>query len=167
MRVSKSSAALFLVLLRLAIGWHFLFEGLDKVHSLPSARPRPIVPSAAPATSEKPTGPLVAGCAAGSAIRTRRPGPTIVLPQPEGPMENPNQFVPPALAQGLGRLLRTLLALRPRPLQRDEAEKRLPQAKNDVVIWMTWDDKKGPRRRQGQGGQRRSEGQEDLSEWRR
>ena len=26
-------AAVFLVLLRLAIGWHFLFEGIQKVHS--------------------------------------------------------------------------------------------------------------------------------------
>jgi uncharacterized membrane protein YphA (DoxX/SURF4 family) len=32
-------AALFLVALRIAIGWHFLYEGMDKLHSFQTAKP--------------------------------------------------------------------------------------------------------------------------------
>ena len=63
-----------LVLLRLAIGWHFLFEGIEKVRTLqigPSERPTDL--SVARVISAKRKAPWVSGYGQLWVIRTRKP----------------------------------------------------------------------------------------------
>ncbi|HEV3120446.1 MAG TPA: hypothetical protein VGY53_01020, partial [Isosphaeraceae bacterium] len=57
-------AAFWLLLLRLAIGWHFLYEGVSKIYSTPEGRTswlaRVLPPAPAPPPMEKPEPPFSA-----------------------------------------------------------------------------------------------------------
>lgn len=139
----KRSTVVFLILMRLAIGWHFLFEGLDKVRSLwlgPSEINRPF--SSAGYFREAP-GPL------GGWMRWAIGDPDqeliariVPLPEPDAPREKPYQYIPPAL----GKELDDYAALLTKHYQLDDQQQqelatRLQQARSDLVDWLNWKDK--------------------------
>jgi uncharacterized membrane protein YphA (DoxX/SURF4 family) len=131
---------IFLVLLRLAIGWHFLIEGLEKIHSAqlgPTTTNRPW-------TSEgylrEATGPLaayfreLAGDTDESVADrlTLRPSPTGI--DPEGSARN--RF-PPALEAEWDALFQKLIQQPDRTEeQRKQAQKVLEQQKYLTARWL-------------------------------
>jgi uncharacterized membrane protein YphA (DoxX/SURF4 family) len=142
------SAAFFLLLLRLAIGWHFLYEGYQKVWvtdftgATTTARP-----FSSAAYFRAAPGP------AGQAMRQAIGDPDdealamlTVLPVPEG--EDPAGFpphkrVPPGLSTAWHGLVdRFVLYYGLDEDQRAEAEARREQEEARVVAWLTGTDKK-------------------------
>src|SRR4051794_17654579 len=92
------STAIFLVLLRLAIGWHFLFEGIDKVRSLqigPADTNKPFTSAGYFREAGGPLGSWIRGTA-GDPYQDLldRLTPTAL---PGGPVEKPYLYFPPAL----------------------------------------------------------------------
>jgi uncharacterized membrane protein YphA (DoxX/SURF4 family) len=140
------STALFLVLLRLAIGWHFLFEGLDKVHSLQIGSTETNRPFSSAGYFREATGPL-GGWMRGAIgdpyeeARTR----FALAKRPDGPMEKPYELIPPALARDWDDYAKRFTEFYLLDeVQKEQAARRLLEAKSAVVVWMTWSDKKGP-----------------------
>jgi uncharacterized membrane protein YphA (DoxX/SURF4 family) len=138
----KRSTAVFLVLLRLAIGWHFLFEGLQKVHSTyvgPTVTNRPF--SSAGYFRQAP-GP------AGKAYRWAMGDPDdealgrlTLQPVPEGEdatSYKPRLRTPPLLRKEWHDYVDRFAAhygLDER--QRTAAEGKLAQAEDKVVAWLS------------------------------
>src|SRR5947209_19940961 len=98
----KSSTAVFLVLLRLAIGWHFLFEGLHKLHSLWQGSTETNRPFSSAGYFREATGPI------GGLVRSRIGDPdeealARLTPEPIPEGQDPTKYpphnrIPPALA---------------------------------------------------------------------
>jgi uncharacterized membrane protein YphA (DoxX/SURF4 family) len=122
----------FLVLLRLAIGWHFLFEGLHKVHSTYSDRP-----FSSAGYFREAEGPLgawmrrfVVGDADAEALER-------LTPVPAGPDSQPQDRFPPALARDWQAYLdRFVQFYQLSDAQRDEARKRLQQSTVNTALWL-------------------------------
>jgi uncharacterized membrane protein YphA (DoxX/SURF4 family) len=122
--------ALFLVLLRLAIGWHFAYEGYHKIHSQDTA---------APFTSEayfrEAEGPLggamrrVVGDADDAALAR-------LTPKPAGDA-NPRSRLPDAMEQEFNGYLQRFETSYPiSETQKQEAAGKLDQAKDQTVRWL-------------------------------
>jgi uncharacterized membrane protein YphA (DoxX/SURF4 family) len=135
------AAIVFLVLLRLAIGWHFLFEGLQKVESVYVGETVTNRPFSSAGYFREATGPLA------GPLRWAMGDPDAVAlsrlevqPLPEG--EEPSRETlylrtPP----GLDRDWRSYLErfekhYRLDDKQRDEARGKLQQAEIGVVLWL-------------------------------
>jgi uncharacterized membrane protein YphA (DoxX/SURF4 family) len=154
-RVSiPASAAAFLVLLRLAIGWHFAFEGWHKVHSLwvgettreTTAGTRPVKPFSSEGYFREANGPL------GGFFRQAIGDPDEQLlarldvpPLPAGqdPATYPPQRrFPAALARDWDAYFeRFIRHYELTEAQRREAQVKLEQAKANFVVWLTTQDK--------------------------
>ncbi len=139
----------FLVFLRLAIGWHFLFEGIEKIQSVelgPTETSRPWSSAGYLRESVGPLGPFFrrqAGDPDEAALERLTPAP---LPEGADPAQLPAyQRFPPALARdwqdyfdrfaahyGLDADGKSPDAAR----QRQLAEKKLQQAKDETVRWL-------------------------------
>jgi uncharacterized membrane protein YphA (DoxX/SURF4 family) len=138
----QRSTAILLILLRLTIGWHFLYEGLLKVHSHhvgPTPTNRPFTSGG---YFREAPGPLGAayrgglGDADDEALAKLTP-----LPVPEGGTDNkPHERMPPLLRQewhDYFERFATSYGLDEK--QRDLAEGKLEQAKVAVMKWLTED----------------------------
>lgn len=140
------STAIMLVILRLAIGWHFLFEGLDKVRSRAIGPTQTNRPFSSAAYFREATGPL------GNCMRSIVGDPyeetralCTVPPLPEGPLEKPYTIVPPLLArQWDDYASRFVIFYGLDDEQRKLVAARLQQAKSKLGTWLTANDKKGP-----------------------
>ncbi len=142
MQRASLATMIFLVLLRLAIGWHFLFEGLQKVESRQVGETASNRPFSSAGYFREATGPL------GGVMRLALGDPDIealarlrVKPLPAG--EEPSRLAPhlrtpPALAQDWERYLaRFEKHYDLGEKQREEAHKKLEQAEDTVVLWLT------------------------------
>src|SRR5437588_3175223 len=136
------ATAIMLVALRLTIGWHFLFEGVHKVHSTwvgPTETNRPF--SSAGYFREAP-GPLARffrqqiGDADDIALARLTVEP---LPQGQDPVVYPpHNRIPPALRQDWEDLLNRFADHYQLTVdQRAEANGKLRQAEDNVVLWLT------------------------------
>jgi len=134
------STVFFLILLRLAIGWHFFFEGLDKIQSQwigPTESSRPF--SSAGYFREAP-GPMggwmrsTLGDPHGDALDRLVPK---QLPFGARP-EKPQDFVPPGLERDWDDYSSRFVAFYGlTDDQKKDAQTRLVQAKSAVVLWLT------------------------------
>ncbi|HEY8505104.1 MAG TPA: hypothetical protein VIL46_11020, partial [Gemmataceae bacterium] len=133
---------LFLVLLRLAIGWHFFFEGYPKVRSVYVGETETGRPFTSEGYFREARGPL------GEWVRGRLGDPDrqalallTVRPVAEGrdPAEvAAEQRVPPALAERWDAYYRRFVEhFGLDEPQKKLAEKNFKQAKRDVVEWLT------------------------------
>jgi uncharacterized membrane protein YphA (DoxX/SURF4 family) len=154
-RVSiPASAAAFLVLLRLAIGWHFAFEGWHKVHSFQvgettratAAGNRTVKPFSSEGYFREANGPL------GGAFRSALGDPDDELlarldvqPIPSGqdPVPyTPHRRIPPALARDWeDYLARFVQHYGLTDEQKAAARVKLEQAEDNFVVWLTTKDK--------------------------
>jgi uncharacterized membrane protein YphA (DoxX/SURF4 family) len=134
--------AVLLIVLRLAIGWHFLFEGLQKLHSLglgPTAYSKPFSSAGYFREATGPLGPLARWTIGDP--DTRALGLLVVQPLPEGEdpaADKPQKRMPPLLARDWHDYVDRFVAhygLDER--QRKEAETKLRQAEAKVVLWLT------------------------------
>jgi len=129
----------FLVVLRLAIGWHFLAEGWQKVHSRyivgkTDYNKKPF--TSADYLSEAP-GPL------GGVVRWSAGGPNedalarlVVLPEPK---DKPHLRTPPGLKQDWENLVKSYEQhYRFDEAQKKRADEALQQAESTVVTWLTY-----------------------------
>src|SRR5262245_47156729 len=124
--------AVFLVLLRLAIGWHFLFEGLHKVHS--TYTDRPFTSAGFFREAEGPLGgwmrQYVVGDAEAEALER-------LTPTPERPNVQPHDRCPPALARDWQAYLdRFAKHFELTDAQQKEARVRLQQAMGNTALWL-------------------------------
>jgi uncharacterized membrane protein YphA (DoxX/SURF4 family) len=140
------STAIILVLLRLAIGWHFLFEGLDKVHSLvvgPAETNRPFSSAGYFREAQGPLGGWMRG-AIGDPYEDLRARVTL-LELPAGEVEKPYKFIPIALERDWDDYSqRFTVFYELDDKQKERLASRLQQSKSNVVdfLRMTWEDKK-------------------------
>src|SRR5436190_17929214 len=122
----KGSTKVFLVLLRLVIGWHFLFEGLEKLNS-DSWTSEPYL--------RESSGPLapVFRALAGDPLKDK----LTPLPLPAGvnPIEaKHHERFPPALAPEWDAYYQAFLAqYNPEPTERKMLDARFEQAKDQLV----------------------------------
>lgn len=130
-----------LVLLRLAIGWHFLFEGLEKIHSVNVGPAEGNRPWTSKAYLREAVGPL-------APYFRRQAGDTdeealallSVQPVPEGQDPSripPRQRIAPVLDQAWDeyfRRFKTHYGLDPE--QEKLAQAKLEQAKDQAVLWL-------------------------------
>jgi uncharacterized membrane protein YphA (DoxX/SURF4 family) len=135
------ATVIFLVLLRLAIGWHFLFEGLHKLESVYVGETVSNRPFSSTGYFREATGPL------GDPVRVALGDPdTEALarltvqrtPAGEEPSRaTPHLRTPPALAHDWeGYLARFEKHYELNDAQREEARGRLVQAEDTVVLWL-------------------------------
>jgi uncharacterized membrane protein YphA (DoxX/SURF4 family) len=138
----SSFTIIFLVLLRLAIGWHFLFEGLHKIHSVSVGETTTNRPFSSAGYFRESTGPL------GDVMRGVTGDPDaralsllVVQPLPAGEepsRQPPHLRMPPGLAQEWERYLaRFEEHYDLNEAQRAEARAKLVQAEDAVVLWLT------------------------------
>jgi uncharacterized membrane protein YphA (DoxX/SURF4 family) len=131
----------FLVVLRLAIGWQFLTEGLQKVRSTTIGPTETNKPFSSEGYFRGSTGPFSA------LIRSQITDPdeqlhnfvTLVpLPKDRPPSETPpEERMPPALASAWGGYYESFLSVYPLDgMQRDRAKTALQQAKIAYVGWL-------------------------------
>src|SRR4051812_39985931 len=95
----QRSTVVFLVILRLAIGWHFLFEGLHKVHSASVGETATSRPFSSAGFFREAQGPLspVFRSAVGDPDDEAL-GRLVVRPLPEGDTDDrPHKRMPPLL----------------------------------------------------------------------
>jgi uncharacterized membrane protein YphA (DoxX/SURF4 family) len=131
----------FLVLLRFAIGWHFLFEGLDKIHSVDVGVTETNRPWTSRAYLREAAGPLAdyfhrqAGDSDEEAL-------AILQVQPLKPGQDPvgvpaNQRISPILDQAWNEYFRRFAEhYKFEGVQRELAEGKLKQAKEQAVRWL-------------------------------
>ena len=130
----------FLVLLRLAIGWHIFFEGIEKVGSNYAEGPQP----AKPWTSEPYLRESSAPTPLGPAFRWLPGDPTLerVAPLPLAENQDPSQTpphtrFPPVLAKEWDAYFEKFVAHYDlTPEQRQMAEAKFRQLKDHTVNWM-------------------------------
>jgi uncharacterized membrane protein YphA (DoxX/SURF4 family) len=141
------SAAFFLILLRLAIGWHFLYEGVQKFHSTYTGETVTSKPFSSAAYFRSAPGPL------GEAIRMGVGDPDEeakamleVAPIAEGEdpaTDRPQRRAPSGLSKAWHHLVDHFAAhYGLDDGQRAEAEAKLEQAEARVVVWLTGNEKK-------------------------
>src|SRR5262249_50485173 len=125
----KGSTKFFLVLLRLVIGWHFLFEGLEKLNS-DSWTSEPYL--------RESSGPLapVFRALAGDPLKDK----VTPLPPPDGvnptEVKHPRRF-PRALAPEWDAYYQAFVAhFQPDDNQRKLLDARFEQAKDQFVVWL-------------------------------
>jgi uncharacterized membrane protein YphA (DoxX/SURF4 family) len=143
----NKSTAFFLILLRLAIGWHFLAEGYHKLEGYWRGPTETVVGKSKPFSSagyfREGTGPLA------GIIRKEVGDPdaeTLGRLQPLAPSGDsattpPHSRTPPLLAQEWSDYVKRFsdyYGLDDR--QRQEAEGKLQQAEDAVVLWLTRED---------------------------
>lgn len=139
----KRTTAFFLILLRLAIGWHFFYEGLYKLHTIRVGKTETNRPFSSAGFFREAPGPFARlvirpqiGDPDDQAVAMLTP-----LPIPEGqdPAKNPlHDRMPPLLHQrwsGFVQRFADHYTLDER--QRQEAETKLVQAEDNVVRWLT------------------------------
>ena len=140
------STAICLVLLRIAIGWHFLFEGLEKVRSRaigPTDTNRPFSSAGYFREATGPIGGLMRGIVGDPYEETRA---LFALPKlPEGAKDKPYANLPPALERDWDDYARRFIAF----YQLDEEQQKkaatiLQQAKSNAFTWLGWKSSKGP-----------------------
>jgi uncharacterized membrane protein YphA (DoxX/SURF4 family) len=133
---------LFLILLRLAIGWHFLYEGWHKLHSWmvgPSETNRPFTSEGFFREATGPVAPVVRsewflGDPDDRALALLTP-----TPAPEDPEKtSPGERVPPALAQQWDDYTnRFIRHFKLDERQQQDAQVRLAQTKSLAGMWLT------------------------------
>jgi uncharacterized membrane protein YphA (DoxX/SURF4 family) len=126
----------FLIGLRLVIGWHFFFEGVHKVRTVEQGETdanKPFSSAGYFAEAEGPLGPVVReqiGDPDADALAKL----TIV----NGSSDKPAEKLPPALAREWDDYARRFIeAYRLDGADKDLVEERLRQAKADYVLWLT------------------------------
>ena len=144
MQRASIATILFLVLLRLAIGWHFMFEGLQKIQSVQVGQTVTNRPFSSAGYLREATGPL------GGVMRWTLGDPDdlalshlVVEPLPEGkePSREPPHLRAPA---GLARDWQSYLSrfekhYEMNDQQREEARGKLEQAEDALVLWLLQD----------------------------
>jgi uncharacterized membrane protein YphA (DoxX/SURF4 family) len=130
-----------LVLLRLAVGWHFLFEGLEKVHSVyvgPTTTNKVWTAEGYFRESTGPIGPLLRKQIGDLDEQTL--GALVTLPGAETGKpgaEFAHKRMPPGLAKEWDAYAAALAAhYRLTPEQRETLDKRLTQLKDSYVAWI-------------------------------
>ena len=140
------STAICLVLLRIAIGWHFLFEGLEKVRTRaigPTDTNRPFSSAGYFREATGPIGGLMRGIVGDPYEETRA---LFALPKlPEGAKDKPYANLPPALERDWDDYTKRFIAF----YQLDEEQQKkaatiLQQAKSNAFTWLGWKSSKGP-----------------------
>jgi uncharacterized membrane protein YphA (DoxX/SURF4 family) len=137
----QRSTAVFLVLLRLAIGCHFLYEGLHKLHSMAVGPSETTRPFSSAGYFREAQGPL------GGVMRSQIGDPdeealARLVPLPMTGDKDPAKDkahlrIPAALAEDWDdwfKLFCTAQGLDPQ--QKKQADEKLLQAKNQVVLWL-------------------------------
>jgi uncharacterized membrane protein YphA (DoxX/SURF4 family) len=138
----SASTRVLLVLLRLAIGWHFFFEGLEKIRSVDFVGPTETNrPWSSRTYLRESSGPL------GDFFRRQVGDPdeealAILQVQPLAPGQDPARVSPrrrisPALDEAWNAYLQTFIAkyhLDER--QTKDAQARMDQAKGQAVLWL-------------------------------
>jgi uncharacterized membrane protein YphA (DoxX/SURF4 family) len=132
----NSLTRFFLVLLRLAIGWHFFFEGLEKIQSVDQGPTETNRPWTSAAYLREATGPL------GHFFR-RQVGDldeealARLTPTPMQPDANPIDRFPPALGRDWDRYLQGYLThYAPDAAERERAEAKLRACKERTIDWL-------------------------------
>jgi uncharacterized membrane protein YphA (DoxX/SURF4 family) len=123
--------AFFLVLLRLAIGWHFAYEGYHKIHS--TYTDKPFTADAYFREAEGPLGNVmrrVVGDADATAL-------ALLTPKPAEAAGKPRDRLPDALGQQYDDYLKRFEAYYPlTDARKQEAAGKLDQAKDQTVAWL-------------------------------
>jgi len=136
------AAMIFLVLLRLAIGWHFFMEGVQKVQSVYLGETTTSKPFSSAAYFREAPGP------GGSLARATmgEPDPdaeavallTVEAADGDGPTLPPHKSMPPELRRQWERLVADYAgAYKLSEAQQKEAGVMLDQAGDNVVLWLT------------------------------
>ncbi len=136
------STIVFLVLLRLAIGWHFFFEGLDKIRSRwigKTETNRPFSSAGYFREATGPLGPVMRGILGDPNEEARAYLVPRALPA-GGRMEKPAEHMPPGLNRDWDDYVNRFVAF----YELDEEQKKraqtiLQQAKDNIVsTWLAW-----------------------------
>lgn len=131
----------FLVLLRLAIGWHFLYEGMEKIHSIDVGVTETNRPWSARPYLKEAVGPL-AKYFRGVAGDTDEEALALLKVKPLEGNQDPakvsaRQRISPVLDQAWDEYLRRFEAkYQLTDQQKKEAETKLEQAKDQAVHWL-------------------------------
>lgn len=137
------STVVCLVLLRLAIGWHFFFEGLDKIRTMrigPTDTNRPFSSAGYFREAPGPLGPVMRDTLGDPHEEAR----ARLVPKglPEGRLEKPAEHMPPALERDWdGYLNRFVTHFGLDQQQREQAQDILKKSKSSLVTRLTWDDR--------------------------
>ena len=132
----------FLILLRIAIGWHFLFEGIEKVESMRRGMTETSRPFSSAGYLNEASGPAeLASSRSRLAIRIRRPSSgsrrSQRSPNAKPPSPAANIFRP--ARQGMGGLLPALwriLWVSKSPGQMEKARAEFEKAKDKAGLWL-------------------------------
>lgn len=140
------STIIFLILLRLAIGWHFFFEGLDKLRSMwigPTETNRPFSSAGYFREAPGPMGDWMRGTL-GDPFQEARARLTLRPSSPDARREKPDEYLPQALDQDWNDYFNRFVAFYGLDKKQQElAQTRLKQAKSNLVsVWLDWDDRK-------------------------
>jgi len=131
----------FLILLRLAIGWHFLFEGIEKIESVDKGPTESSRPFSSESYLREATGPI------GNQIRSQIGDPDAqaldrLAVRPLAPDQDPAHVPPgerisPALAKDWDNYLERFAAhYELDEIQQREAAAKLEQSKDQAVRWL-------------------------------
>lgn len=124
--------AFFLVLLRLAIGWHFLFEGLHKVHS--TYTDKPFTSAGYFREAEGPLGSVMRRYVVGDPDEEAL---ARLTPTSASLNALPHDRFPPALARDWQAYLdRFIKYYQLNDAQQDEARSRLRQSMDNTALWL-------------------------------
>jgi uncharacterized membrane protein YphA (DoxX/SURF4 family) len=125
----------FLVLLRLAIGWHFLVEGLEKVSSYsptPAAARKPWTSEAYLREASGPLGPAFHWMAGDPLLDRLTP-----LPEDTAKTQMAHERFPPGLEKDWRAYFdRFVEHYQLEPAQRERADMVLTQRKEEYVLWL-------------------------------
>lgn len=138
------STIVALVLLRLAIGWHFFFEGLEKIRTMRIGQAEISRPFSSAGYFREAPGPL------GGWMRSTLGDPyeearaRLVLKEiPElGRLDKPADYMPPALNQDWDDYFKHFVSFYGLTAEQEkQAATRLQQAKSNLVTWLHWNDR--------------------------
>jgi uncharacterized membrane protein YphA (DoxX/SURF4 family) len=130
----------FLVLLRLAIGWHFLFEGLHKYHTWQVGKTETNRPFTSEMYFRESTGPVAPLVRSDWFLGDSDEQALALLTPPANTEErtSPTDAVPPALAKEWDAYEQRFVShFKLDDKQRELAEKKLAQARAQVGLWLT------------------------------
>lgn len=133
------AAIVFLILLRFAIGWHFFMEGVQKVQSVRLGETTTNRPFSSAAYFREAPGP--GGTWARSFVGDPDDEAVALLtlaPTEDDPSVVPHKSMPPALREHWQKLLADYArAYALNEEQKQQAQVKLDQAGDDVVLWLT------------------------------